>query len=89
MYSSEDLGLLREVSTVKACFQVVEQIYESKDSSWRGNFKLNIQAQCLYKGLCPKLSAITYVQRCGTNKIIQKLTIAYPNNQNSKIQNRR
>lgn len=56
-------------------------------------FKINKYVRhlhkCLYKGLCPKLSAITYVQRCGTNKIIQKLTIAYPNNQNSKIQNRR
>lgn len=46
MYSSENLELLREVSTVKACFQVVEQINESKDSSWRGNFQTQYTGTC-------------------------------------------
>ena len=46
MYSSENLELLREVSTVKACFQVVEHINESKDSSWRGNFQTQYTGTC-------------------------------------------
>lgn len=57
MYSSEDLEHFREVSTMKACFQVIEQRNVSKDASWRGYVSNSIYRhlqKSLYKGLCPK-----------------------------------